>query len=77
MNTCPNCGGVVGLHSSVLPGCMCQYTGPRELFQNHAVKLKWVELTDEEIAEIFYSREAVTGVGFARAIEAKLKEKNT
>ena len=37
----------------------------------------WVGLTDEEIAETFYSREAVTGFGFARAIEAKLKEKNT
>ena len=26
MNTCPNCGNVAGLHSSILQGCMCQYS---------------------------------------------------
>jgi hypothetical protein len=26
MNTCPNCGKVAGLHSSILQGCMCQYS---------------------------------------------------
>ena len=26
MNTCPNCGKVTGLHSSILQGCMCQYS---------------------------------------------------
>ena len=39
-------------------------------------KREWVGLTDEEIKEIwgsYFSR----GVEFARAIEAKLKEKNT
>ena len=36
----------------------------------------WVSLTDDEISEVLYSKEAVTGFGFARAIEAKLKEKN-
>ena len=36
-------------------------------------KRKWVGLTDEEI----WSREEVDGYDFARAIEAKLKEKNT
>lgn len=37
----------------------------------------WIGLTDEDIAEAFYSKEAATGFGFARAIEAKLKDKNT
>ena len=36
-------------------------------------KREWVGLTDEEI----WSREEVDGYDFARAIEAKLKEKNT
>jgi hypothetical protein len=26
MNTCPNCGKVAGLQSSILQGCMCQYS---------------------------------------------------
>jgi len=26
MNTCPNCGKMAGLHSSILQGCMCQYS---------------------------------------------------
>jgi len=26
MNTCPNCGKMAGLHGSILPGCMCQYS---------------------------------------------------
>lgn len=26
MNTCPNCGKVAGGHSSILQGCMCQYS---------------------------------------------------
>ena len=26
MNTCSNCGKVAGLHSSILQGCMCQYS---------------------------------------------------
>ena len=80
MNTCPNCGGVTGLHSSVLPGCMCQYTGLRERFQNHAVKLKWVGLTDEEVKEICDANNIMLGayaVDFIQSIEAKLRSKNT
>ena len=23
MNTCPKCGLVIGMHGSILPGCMC------------------------------------------------------
>ena len=26
MSTCPNCGKVAGIHSSILQGCMCQYS---------------------------------------------------
>jgi hypothetical protein len=37
---------------------------------------KWTELTDEEIDEIAVSQDHEI-VSFARAIEAKLKEKNT
>lgn len=25
MSTCPKCGGMTGLHHSVLPGCMCDF----------------------------------------------------
>lgn len=39
------------------------------------VKLKWVGLTDEEISELIRATHN-TG-SFVRAIEAKLKEKNT
>ena len=38
----------------------------------------WVELTDEEITEIFSTTKGLDFyLNFARAIEAKLKEKNT
>ena len=38
----------------------------------------WVGLTDEEIASVEYNNHPLDGIrSFARAIEAKLKEKNT
>ena len=38
----------------------------------------WVGLTNEEIASVGYSKNPLDGIrSFARAIEAKLKEKNT
>ena len=43
-------------------------------------KREWVGLTDEEIAEIAATPAAIPGSyvhSFARAIEAKLREKNT
>jgi hypothetical protein len=41
-------------------------------------KREWVELTDEEIADEFYKFESAGAwYQFTRAIEAKLKEKNT
>jgi hypothetical protein len=43
-----------------------------------AAQRQWVGLTDEEIAREFYKFEAAGAwYQFARAIEAKLKEKNT
>ena len=38
---------------------------------------EWQRLTDEEIFKIFAGDWGLYGQGFARAIEAKLKEKNT
>ena len=83
MNTCPNCGKVVGLHSSILQGCMCQYS------MQAPPQRTWVGLTDEEVYEIYGSvQEEVnehwenggTAMMFPptlyKAIEAKLKERN-
>ena len=40
------------------------------------IELPWVGLTDEEISKAFHPLHD-TALKFARAIEAKLKEKNT
>ncbi len=40
-------------------------------------KHEWVGLTDEELQDIAKNFSAFMTFGFARAIEAKLKEKNT
>ena len=80
MNTCSNCGKMTGLHGSVLQGCMCQYsTPPMREGKDFTISKPWVGLTDEEIKhtlELFvvppHHVEMVV-----RAIEAKLKEKNT
>ena len=84
MNTCPNCGKVVGLHSSILQGCMCQYS------VQAPPQRTWVGLTDEEVYEIYGSVQEEVNEHWERggttmmfpttlykAIEAKLKEKNT
>lgn len=46
------------------------------LYKHH----EWVGLTDEEIVQAMYKADAIvtgaTQINFARAIEAKLKEKN-
>jgi hypothetical protein len=69
MNTCPNCGKVSGFHSSILQGCMCQYSAPPQR--------TWAGLTDEEQQQA-YEQWQNDGWGvFYNAIEAKLKEKNT
>lgn len=74
MNTCPNCGKMAGFHGSVLQGCMCQYS------MQAPPQRPWVGLTDEEVASIYMNhtdRPMYEQWKFARAIEAKLKEKNT
>ena len=40
-------------------------------------KKEWVGLTDDEIWEAFHKYDTLQYMNFARAIEAKLKEKNT
>ncbi len=73
MNTCPNCGKVSGFHSSILQGCMCQYSAPPQR--------TWQGLTDEEQSFIYDQVKQIVNskpfwVRFADAIEAKLREKN-
>ena len=74
MNTCPNCGKVAGLHSSILQGCMCQYS------MQAPPQRTWVGLTDEEVLnfqDIVPNTLSHDLIEFAQAIEAKLKELNT
>ena len=79
MNTCPNCGKVTGGHSSILQGCMCQYS------MQAPAQRTWVGLTDEDRQAAFESMpDMLDGflktwgwLHFSKAIEAKLKEKNT
>ncbi len=73
MNICPNCGKVTGLHSSILQGCMCQYS------MQAPAQRTWVGLTDEEIAQ-GWKESWVTEQAWQSAVwwaEEKLKEKNT
>jgi hypothetical protein len=68
MKTCPNCGKVEGGHSSILQGCVCQYS------MQAPPQRTWQGLTDEDISEIVRGTHN-TG-SFVRAIESKLKQKN-
>ncbi len=78
MNTCPNCGKVAGLHSSILQGCVCQYS------MQAPPQRTWVGLTEEDKKQMFkeanYHWEMTAGE-YAERIgqltEAKLKERNT
>ena len=75
MNNCPNCGKVSGLHSSILQGCMCQYS------MQAPPQRTWVGLTDEEKQEWIdampYDPQPRHCMILVNVIEAKLKEKNT
>ena len=73
MNTCPNCGKVTGLHSSILQGCMCQYS------MQEPTQRTWVGLTDEERKDIELGIEVfdMSVEDVLKEAEAKLKEKNT
>jgi hypothetical protein len=69
MNNCPNCGKVMGLHSSILQGCMCQYS------MQAPPQRTWVGLTEQDLD--YLCNLAYTGdEEFALAVQAKLMEKN-
>ena len=69
MNNCPNCGKVMGLHSSILQGCMCQYS------MQAPPQRTWVGLTEQDLD--YLCNLAYTGdEKFALAVQAKLMEKN-
>ena len=100
MTTCLNCGKVAGGHSSILQGCVCQYsmqappqperpapcakhceaTAFQITIKNLEAQLAQLKpLTDEDIKKLWVSNRAAIPryLCFARAIEAKLKERNT
>ncbi len=66
MNTCPNCGKVTGLHSSILQGCVCQYS------MQAPAQRTWVGLTDEDCKGMSAGDKVV-----AMWADRTLKEKNT
>jgi len=67
----------MGLHSSILQGCMCQYS------MQAPPQRKWVGLTEEELCEIVgvSTNDSDWNVykvqEWLRKVEAKLKDKNT
>ncbi len=67
-------GGFVGnvwwIHENLQEGVFHLYTHPQP-------KREWVELTDEEIDKTHETQVWDARRSYARAIEAKLKEKNT
>jgi len=87
---CPKCGLIntgnlaVGL---AMPQCMCQWQNIQEKCKIETVpaqgtllpQRQWVGLTDEEIQTTVnkVASEYQTSYTYARAIEDKLKEKNT
>jgi len=69
MNTCLSCGKVMGLHSSILQGCMCQHS------MQAPPQRTWVGLTDEERKDL--CRWWSSPMDAIYATETKLKELNT
>ena len=69
MNTCPNCGKVAGLHSSILQGCMCQYS------MQAPAQRTWVGLTNDELTDLLYNQNLGQQSAVLQAI-ALLKQKN-
>jgi hypothetical protein len=77
MNTCPNCGKISGLHSSILQGCMCQYSMQiMKEGKDFTISKPWVGLTDEEIETIYAKCNVWNKFEYERMLEAKLKAKN-
>ena len=76
MSTCSNCGKVMGLHSSILQGCMCQYS------MQAPPQRTWIGLTDEERNDCLVDADPCECLAdpeaeeLMRCIEAKLKQKN-
>lgn len=76
MNQCPKCGKVMGLHSSILPGCMCEWSmHTMKEGKDFTISKPWVGLTEDEIVQIGVA----TGLNRVAVgmIETKLREKNT
>jgi len=69
MNTCPNCGKVEGGHSSILQGCMCQYS------MQAPAQRTWVGLTNDELTDLLYNQNLGQQSAVLQAI-ALLKQKN-
>lgn len=80
MNTCPSCGKMTGVNHNILQGCTCQWSMQSiKEGKYFAISKPWVDLTDADIAQTMQG--SVEGSNmlpyqFARAIEAKLKQKN-
>jgi len=70
MNTCPNCGKVTGLHSSILQGCMCQYSiqapPQRKPLTNGEIYTAYITATNQTLR----ATDERLAFAFARAIEA-------
>ncbi len=66
MKTCPNCGKVEGGHSSILQGCVCQYS------MQAPPQRTWQGLTDEDCKGMSAGDKVV-----AMWADRTLKEKNT
>lgn len=78
MNQCPKCGKVSGLHSSILPGCMCEWSmQAMKEGKDFTISKPWVGLTDAEMHQLNDALNLNGRFPIIAAIEAKLKEKNT
>ena len=83
MSLCPNCGLQRGLHHSILPGCLCTTASPYT-YAVQQPQRTWVELTDEDIWDVFGGRIGTSNsdinpirlLADARKLEDKLKQKN-
>ena len=76
MSLCPNCGLQRGLHHSILPGCLCTTASPFT-YAVQQPQREWVELTDEQREKHRNDWHSNIHDKEFKAIEAKLKEKNT
>jgi len=70
MTQCPNCGKVAGLHSSILQGCMCQYS------MQAPPQRTWVSLTEDELERLIHNfgNDPHT---LLDEVDARLKGRNT